>query len=98
MNKTLLGDISSIITGPFGSQLHMEDYVEDGIPVIMPQNIKNRTVDETWIARITSDDFLRLNRYATMINDYLEEMAKTIYNYWFVQSIQIIRWKNAEYQ
>lgn len=85
MNKTLLGDISSIITGPFGSQLHMEDYVEDGIPVIMPQNIKNRTVDETWIARITSDDFLRLNRYATMINDYLEEMAKTIYNYWFVQ-------------
>lgn len=22
MNKTLLGDISSIITGPFGSQLH----------------------------------------------------------------------------
>ena len=55
MNKTLLGDISSIITGPFGSQLHMEDYVEDGIR----------------IARITSDDFLRLNRYATMINDII---------------------------
>ncbi len=83
MNKTLLGDISSIITGPFGSQLHMEDYVEDGIPVIMPQNIKNRTVDETWIARITSDDFLRLNRYATMINDIIYHINP---RWWFDHS------------
>lgn len=88
MNKTLLGDISSIITGPFGSQLHMEDYVEDGIPVIMPQNIKNRTVDETWIARITSDDFLRLNRYATMINDYLSYCLCLFFLPAFVKQLQ----------
>ena len=85
MNKTLLGDISSIITGPFGSQLHMEDYVEDGIPVIMPQNIKNRTVDETWIARITSDDFLRLNRYATMINDIIYARRGDVEKHAFVK-------------
>jgi type I restriction enzyme S subunit len=27
-------------TGPFGSQLHAEDYIEDGWPVINPANIK----------------------------------------------------------
>ena len=30
------GDIQ---TGPFGSQLHASDYVPDGFPSIMPQNI-----------------------------------------------------------
>ena len=28
-----------IITGPFGGSLHKADYVEEGIPVINPQNI-----------------------------------------------------------
>lgn len=48
MNKwtyTTLGKISEIITGPFGSQLHQSDYVEQGIPVVMPQDIDNRKVN-----------------------------------------------------
>ncbi|WP_405723793.1 restriction endonuclease subunit S [Streptomyces sp. NBC_01537] len=28
-------------TGPFGSQLHSEEYIEDGVPVINPSNIKD---------------------------------------------------------
>ena len=36
-----LGNISANIqTGPFGSQLHAEDYVEDGVPVINPAHIQ----------------------------------------------------------
>lgn len=69
MRQLLLGDIANIITGPFGSQLHMEDYVETGIPVIMPQNIGDRVVNEAGIARISEDDYKRLHRYATKVND-----------------------------
>lgn len=69
MRTTTLGKIADIITGPFGSQLHMEDYVEVGIPVIMPQNIGDRVVDENGIARISEDDFQRLYRYSTKAND-----------------------------
>ena len=69
MRTTTLGKISDIITGPFGSQLHMEDYVEVGIPVIMPQNIGDRVVDENGIARISEEDFQRLYRYSTKAND-----------------------------
>ena len=32
---------ASIQTGPFGSQLHAEDYIDDGIPVINPSNMEN---------------------------------------------------------
>ena len=69
MRSTTLGEIANIITGPFGSQLHMEDYVKTGIPVIMPQNIEDRTINKDGIARISEVDFQRLSRYATEIND-----------------------------
>ena len=40
MRELKLGDIADIITGPFGSQLHMEDYVNEGIPVVMWSYVK----------------------------------------------------------
>jgi type I restriction enzyme, S subunit len=54
--KTTLGDAcrrggGDIQTGPFGSQLHASDYVTDGIPSIMPQNIGDNRVIEDGIAR-----------------------------------------------
>lgn len=53
----------NIQTGPFGSQLHAEDYVEDGIPSVMPQNIGDNRIIEDGIARITPEDANRLGRY-----------------------------------
>ena len=47
-----LGKIADIITGPFGSMLHKSDYQETGIPVIMPQDIGDRTLSLDSIARI----------------------------------------------
>jgi hypothetical protein len=65
---TTLGEIcqrggGSIQTGPFGSQLHASDYVEVGIPSIMPQNIGDNRVVPDGIARITEKDAKRLERY-----------------------------------
>lgn len=63
------GGKGDIQTGPFGSQLHASDYVEDGVPAIMPQNIVDARVDTTGIARITEADAERLDRYRVRAGD-----------------------------
>ncbi len=52
-----------VLTGPFGSELHKADYVEQGIPTIMPSNIGDNRVNAEGIARITPEDRFRLSRY-----------------------------------
>lgn len=71
-----LGDIvarggGSIQTGPFGSQLHASDYVDHGIPSIMPQNIANDRISEEGIARITEEDAKRLSKYRVRKGDII---------------------------
>lgn len=73
---TTLGEIckisgGNIQTGPFGSQLHASDYVESGIPSIMPKNISVNGVDETDIARITAEDAKRLEKYRVNTADII---------------------------
>ena len=59
-----LGDIASIQTGPFGSQLHQSDYVQSGVPCIMPTNIgKMLDFQEDGIAYIKESDAKRLSRH-----------------------------------
>ena len=59
---TTLGCVSDIITGPFGSMLHQSDYVSEGTPVIMPQDIGDRFLDNSKIAYVGEDDAKRLIR------------------------------------
>ncbi len=71
---TTLGDICQrgggfIQTGPFGSQLHAADYVQTGIPTIMPQNIGENKVVEAGISRITVQDAERLSKYRLQVGD-----------------------------
>lgn len=58
-----------IHTGPFGTQLHASDYVQYGIPCIMPANMKNSRVDLSKIAFITEADAQRLSKYIVKEND-----------------------------
>ena len=65
---TTLGDVvarggGGIQTGPFGSQLHASDYVSEGIPSVMPENIGDNRIVQDGIARITEEDAARLSRY-----------------------------------
>ena len=70
MSNTLNGKLGSLVaagggkihTGPFGSQLHASDYVPQGIPCIMPANMKNNRVDLSNIAFITEGDAQRLSK------------------------------------
>lgn len=63
MNFIKLGDISSIATGPFGSQLHQSDYSDVGIPVVMPKDLLNGCILEDGIARVSEDHVQRLKRH-----------------------------------
>jgi restriction endonuclease S subunit/predicted GIY-YIG superfamily endonuclease len=70
----ILGELVSegggrIQTGPFGSQLHAADYVEDGIPCIMPANMKDNRLNLTGIVRIKPEDAQRLRRNIVQAGD-----------------------------
>jgi type I restriction enzyme S subunit len=54
------GDIQ---TGPFGSQLHASDYVQDGVPVVMPANIGDNRIETQGIARVSEANARRLSRH-----------------------------------
>lgn len=72
MSKVVqLGDVADIITGPFGSQLHESDYKMEGIPVIMPQDIKDGKLNFEDVARISENDFQRLIRYSVQNGDII---------------------------
>ena len=72
--ETTLGSLCKrngglIQTGPFGSQLHASDYVDDGIPAVMPVNIGDNRIVEDGIARISEEDAERLSRHRLRSGD-----------------------------
>lgn len=56
-------------TGPFGSQLHAADYVANGVPVIMPKDIRQRRVTANGIALINETDADRLSKHRVALGD-----------------------------
>ena len=69
MSERRLGDIADVVTGPFGSALHQNEYVPNGIPVIMPQDIGNRVLMYEKIAFIPPEKADELSRYTVCKND-----------------------------
>ncbi len=72
--KKTLGDIyeiegGNVQTGPFGSQLHESDYVDNGIPVIMPKDIVNDKLNFSSTAKIKKEDANRLKKHIVEIDD-----------------------------
>ena len=63
MNKKFLKDIADIQTGPFGSQLHKEDYAEEGTPVITVEHLGNRVFTEQNLPKVADRDRKRLYKY-----------------------------------
>jgi type I restriction enzyme S subunit len=73
-HASTLGDLETksggvIQTGPFGSQLHMSDYSDHGVPVIMPTNIRDLRVDPIGVARVSEDHVVRLSRHKLEAGD-----------------------------
>ena len=73
---TTLGDICDgtggrIQTGPFGSQLHLSDYEEQGVPVIMPKDIISDKISKDTAAKINKNKAKQLKRHKLEIGDIL---------------------------
>ncbi|MHB1618218.1 MAG: restriction endonuclease subunit S [Metallibacterium sp.] len=58
-------------TGPFGSQLHAYDYVNDGVPVVPTEAIRGRQIDHSVLPKITQTKALELSRHRLRPGDIL---------------------------
>lgn len=60
--KSLEGNSSKVVqTGPFGAQLHADDYVDEGIPLVLIRNVGNMQIDATDIPMVSHSDAERLS-------------------------------------
>jgi len=60
---------NGIQTGPFGSQLHQSDYTVDGVPVVMPQDLKDLRISTEKVARIPESLAEKLSRHRLRSGD-----------------------------
>ncbi len=69
--KYTLGDVSEIKTGPFGSTLHADDYVEEGTPIVTTEHFKDGFLPLTkeGIPQVSDKDLNRLSAYILNTDD-----------------------------
>lgn len=71
LKNILLDSGGYLQTGPFGSQLHAHEYILEGIPVVMPQDINEGKIMEDDIARISEERAITLQRHRLKIGDII---------------------------
>jgi type I restriction enzyme S subunit len=71
LGSILLKSGGYLQTGPFGSQLHADEYQNEGIPVVMPQDINDGLIGTTSIARISGVRAKTLSRHSLKVGDII---------------------------
>lgn len=69
MNRKYLRDVADIQTGPFGSQLHKEDYVDYGTPIVTVEHLGSRAFTEQNLPKVSDKDKARLSKYVLSEGD-----------------------------
>lgn len=73
--------VEDIRIGPFGTALHKEDYIVNGIPVINPQHIKHNAICASNKITVSTEKAKELNSYRLKENDVIMgrrgEMGRT---------------------
>ena len=67
--KDLCHKPSGVQTGPFGSQLHQRDYVEQGTPILTVEHLNNNRITHENLPRVSIADQKRLARYTLKTGD-----------------------------
>lgn len=69
IKKTRLALMADIQTGPFGSQLHKEDYVENGTPIVTVEHLGERRFAMQNLPYVSDEDCIRLDKYRMLEGD-----------------------------
>lgn len=64
-----LGELSTVKTGPFGSMLHKEDYIVNGIPLVNPVHMRNFKIVPDMSFTIPEHKAQELSNYLLRSND-----------------------------
>lgn len=64
-------ELDGIRIGPFGAQLHVSDYVNDGVPVVMPQDLDSGRIDVSSIKQVSEEKAQELSLYRLREGDIL---------------------------
>ena len=62
---------AGVQTGPFGSQLHQEDYVETGTPIITVEHLGENRILQANLPRVSDEDRDRLSKYQMQDGDII---------------------------
>lgn len=77
-----IGDICNrIVDGPFGTQLKVDDYTTEGIPVVRVSNVKSGEISENNLVKISPEKHAELKRSRVLPNDVLLTKAGAILGY-----------------
>ena len=66
-----LSEIAYIQTGPFGSQLHNEDYVDEGTPIVTVEHLGNKYFTTKNLPCVSESDKERLSKYIAQKGDII---------------------------
>ena len=69
MKETFLSALAEIQKGQFGRQLHKEDYVADGTPIVTVEHLGNKMFSEQNLPRVSNTDKNRLKKYVLKQGD-----------------------------
>lgn len=69
--STLLDICDGLQTGPFGGQLHKREYVDHGVPVVMPKDMINARVSTATIAQVTEAKAVEQSKHRCEVGDIL---------------------------
>lgn len=89
-----IGDLAIVKTGPFGSMLHKEDYITDGIPLVNPIHMKNFKIVPDMEFTISKEKACELENYMLQNNDVVFARRGDIGRCAIVSEIEKTRWRN----
>lgn len=69
LKQCKLGDVASSQTGPFGSQLHEEDYVTEGTPIVTVEHLGPIGFTHQNLPFVSDEDTKRLSKYTLKEGD-----------------------------